>query len=139
MKIYLDTNVILDVVLIRHPFFSDAQKILEWCEEKCICGYTSVLSFSNIAYIQRSRTPPRDRIPKLIALRSIITPVDVTTDILDQALYSNFKDFKDAIQYFCARSCSADYLVTHNTEDFASAEMAVVTPEDFLSIYHSLQ
>ncbi len=139
MKIYLDTNVILDVVLIRHPFFSDAQKILEWCEEKTVPGYTSVLSFSNIAYIQRPRTPPRARIPKLIALRSIITPVDVTATILDQALYSNFKDFEDAMQYFCARSCGADYLVTRNTEDFAPAEMAVVTPKDFLSIYHSLQ
>lgn len=75
----------------------------------------------------------------IASLRSIITPVDCTAAILDQALYSNFKDFEDAMQYFCARSCGADYLVTRNTEDYASAEMAVVTPEDFLSIYHSLQ
>ena len=139
MNLYIDVNVIVDVLGFRLPFYFKSSMVMQLCTTPQAVGYTSVASFATIEYILKKQLP-RTIIPQqLHTLRSIITPVDVTTAILDQALYSNFKDFEDAMQYFCARSCSADYLVTRNTEDFAAAEMAVVTPEDFLSIYHSLQ
>ena len=139
MKVFLDTNILLDVVLVRHPFYVHSLEITDICTQSLVKGYASVLSFPTVAYVTKRGHTLQHMKTCIASLRSIITPVDCTAAILDQALYSNFKDFEDAMQYFCARSCGADYLVTRNTEDFAPAEMAVVTPKEFLSIYLSLQ
>ena len=134
MKVFLDTNIVMDVLGGRMPFFHKSQFLLHLCEIGAHSGFAATMSFATVAYLL-GKIMDKDFIPlQLIKLRSIVTPVDVTAAILDQALCSPFADFEDAMQYFCARACGADYLVTRNPQDFAPAEMAVVTPAEFLGI-----
>ena len=134
MKLYLDVNVVVDVLGCRFPFFHDSRKILNRCAMGNDSGFVSTASFATIEYLLKKKIPKSMVLQQVLTLRTIVTPVDVTAAILDQALCSPFADFEDAMQYFCARACGADYLVTRNPQDFAPAEMAVVTPAEFLGI-----
>ena len=51
MKVFLDTNVILDVLAGRHPFFVDSQRVMTFCERNSGTGMASVLTFCTVAYV----------------------------------------------------------------------------------------
>ena len=134
MKIFIDTNVLLDVLLERKDVFEDSASIWALCERKGFEGYISAISFNNAHYVI-NKVHSKKKADQ--AMRTMIDSFDIISldkQILSRAADSSFKDFEDAIQFFSAVRCDADYLITRNVKDFPQEDMPVLTPEDFLQL-----
>ena len=132
MKVLIDTNVILDYALIRHPFYDLADSIFALVETKQIEGFVVASTFSDLFYILRK---PRGKEWTLNFLRSLanlcqIVPVNFV--IIKEALNKPYKDFEDDIQYYAAVFQNIDAIVTRNPNDFLADSIRILTPEQLL-------
>ena len=131
----IDTNVALDFILHRQPFYPTAETIIETANLKIISAYVSAASVTDVYYLARREL--RDRNLALQLLKNflkIVKVAAVSEKEIDAALNLSWRDFEDAVQYSVAKSNEMDYIITRNTEDFSGSEVAVVTPEDFIKI-----
>ena len=135
MKIFLDTNILMDVLLARQPFCLHAARLLELCAEGQLDGHVSTIAFPTLAYILRKGHTPEYVRRKLQVLTDIVTPVDFTTALLQQAMTLPFDDLEDAMQTVCAMSCAAEAIVTRNIKDFVDSGIPTFAPENFLAMF----
>jgi predicted nucleic acid-binding protein len=131
-KIFLDTNVTLDLLLAREPHYPSAAALFSLIEKGDLEGYLSSLTFTNLAYILQKPKQRRESIHLLQTLRPLVHVLPVTSRVIDLALASEFKDFEDAVQYYTALEGDIRILVTRNVRDFSKAEITVCTPDEFL-------
>ncbi|TAH14444.1 MAG: PIN domain-containing protein [Sphingobacteriia bacterium] len=136
--VFIDTNVIIDFLANREPFAFFAGKIFDLAEQKKLTIYISAVSYNNIYYILKQSLTHSATI-KLIAQLEDLTKVAAVDEwVIQKAINSNFKDFEDAIQHFCAVGVKEiGVLITRDTDDFKKSELPVMTPEEaysFLSI-----
>lgn len=132
MKILIDTNVILDVLMERKPFAENAAKIFKLCEVKRVVGYISALSVPNIVYIMRKELDA-ERIGEILRQLSLIfTFVDLKGADLVKASALDFVDYEDALQSVAAGRIRADYIVTRNVKDYNGSKVMAVKPEELL-------
>jgi len=132
-KIFLDTNVVIDFLLQREPFAKDAAIIFELGARKKLKLFVSSLSINNIDYIVsklESRSKARKLTRKLITLIEVSSVGKIT---VEKAVESDFKDFEDALQSFCAEEANLKILVTRNVKDFSKSNLSILTPIEFLS------
>lgn len=132
MKVFLDTNVLLDVLARREPHCVSASKIWSRVEQGTLDGHISAISFNNTHYVLRrvaSRQAAHDAVK---VLRDIFHVVSLDEQIIHRAIDSEFPDFEDAIQFFSAHHAEADFIITRNVRHFPAEPIAVVTPEQFL-------
>jgi len=134
-NVFLDTNVLMDVLLERKPFVADAQHIWFLSERGAIRGWISILSFPNIYYIVRKTSGQPKAEQMLRMLRDSFTPVALDEQILHQAMDAKFRDFEDAIQYFSALRVNADCLLTRNPDHFRNPVLPVFSPAQFLATH----
>ncbi len=133
MKVLIDTNVLIDYLSGREPYFKYADKIIRLCINKQIDGYMAAHSIPNILFILRKDYDSCTRRTMIKSLLDIITVVGIYTDLLLNALDNeNFKDFEDCLQDECAFSVSADYIITRNVKDFSNSHIKAVTPTEFI-------
>ena len=134
-KVFLDTNVLLDFVLDRKPFSDYAEKIIASGLTHKKHLFVSALSLANIAYIVRkARKSPVSVIQELMTWTDV---VNLTKHEFQQALKSGFKDFEDALQFYCAQHIQTDVIVTRNTRDYSTSSILVQTPLQFLKSLES--
>lgn len=134
MKLFLDTNVVLDVIAGREPFLADSQAVLNLCERGKAEGFVSALTFCTVAYVLRKNVAPGTMRKNLRIFRDILKPVDLSVSILDRAIDSSIADFEDAVQYFTAAYSDADYIITRNIKHFPQDHIPVLTPTAFLAL-----
>ena len=133
MKIFLDTNILLDTLIERsnHEFTDNAATILGLGDNGVIDLYMSALSISTIAYVLKNMTASR----KKAIIKELITIVKVLP-ILPEHVYnmleSPMKDIEDALQAQSAKEGLCDLIVTRNTSDFKEAGIPVIEPQDLL-------
>lgn len=133
MKIFLDTNVILDYLCKREPFCMETDILFEMFEQKIHKGMASSLSIVNCAYILRKHFP-KHQIKKTIDWLCHdfeITIVEKST--VTQANNSNSKDFEDAVQYFSALPSHPDVILTRDKLGFDGLGIPVMTPAEFVA------
>ena len=94
MKLFLDTNVIIDVIASREPFVEDSRKVLSLCEEGKAEGVMSALTLCTISYVLRKYAAPGTLRRQIRDLRNLLPPVDLTTQLLDRAISSTITDFE---------------------------------------------
>jgi predicted nucleic acid-binding protein len=135
VRVFADTNVILDVLLRREPFAADAARIWSLAEANRIQGLVSAVSFTTLYYITRRSTRPENAVAAVKLVRSVFHPIVCNEAIIDEAIDSGFSDFEDAIQYFSARSAGADVIVTRNTRHFPAGDLPVMSPAAFLETH----
>lgn len=135
MKLFFDTNVILDLILKREFFFDDVAKILSFSESNDnVQLYVSSLSIVNANYIACKFTSKTKVIESLKTLRLAFEIIDVSVKEIDGALYSNFNDFEDAVQYFTALKKNCNYIITRDVKDFKNSKILALSPKEFLKI-----
>ena len=137
MVLLIDTNVVLDFMLKRKEFYEEAHKIMELCAKEEVKGYVALHSISNIWYILRGvdDTTKREHLKRICQILEVCAiPHKDVESALDK---TDFKDFEDCLQDFCAVAVNADYIITRNTADFAYAETKAITPQIFLEEYKS--
>lgn len=131
-KVFLDTNVCLDVILNREPFAFDAEQIFEMGKQRAIKLFVSAVSFTTIFYILKRMYNTKQAFTDLKEFRKFVTITNVNTTVIDLAINSNFPDFEDAVQYFSAKESELDLIITRNEKDFDGATIKVLTPKQFL-------
>lgn len=132
MKVLVDTNVLLDVLCHRKPFWDSSLPIWGLSESQQIMGIVSALSVANLIYIMRKELNP-ERIPEIVRQISLVFTVsDLRADDLNTAAEMQWKDYEDALQMVCAARNHADFMITRNIRDFAESPVPAITPEDFL-------
>ena len=135
MRVLIDTNIILDALTGRQPYFENADKIIKLCADKKLDGYLAAHSISNIFYILRKDLSVDDRRAVLINLCDILTVESVdSVKVLSALKNSKFDDLEDCLQNECATAVKADYIVTRNIKDFKDATVAAILPEQLLSV-----
>jgi predicted nucleic acid-binding protein len=130
-KVFLDTNIIVDLIADRKPFSKYAIEIFNKVEEKKIKIFTSSHSIATTHYLLKKYLDEKTLRDVLYDLLDYLTVIPVDVDILKKGLRSKHKDFEDAIQIFCASSVEKmGCIVTRNTKDFRDCEILVLTPDE---------
>lgn len=133
MDVFLDTNILMDVLTDRHPWYVCSARVWAMVEQGRVRGLISVISFNNVYYIVRRLRDRRTADLAMTILRDLFVPVALDKSILDQAIDARTADFEDAIQYFSAMQAGAGCLVTRNPRHFPGKDLPVLTPEEFLA------
>lgn len=133
MNIFVDNDVILDVLLERKNF-EYSRQLLSSIEKKQVKAFTSPLIFTNSFYVITRLKDKRQAWMALQKIRLLVTVSHVTEEIVDMALASGFSDFEDAVQYYTALHQKVDYLVTWNKKDYNTAKIPIVSPQECLAM-----
>ena len=133
--LFLDTNVIIDILADRPPFAEVVSKLLDQGEKGKISIYISALSYSNIYYILSKSNSHKEIISLLKNLQEITTTIEVSSSTIQTALDSELKDFEDSIQLQSALSHKKiQAIVTRDPKGFKTSELPVLTPDEALRI-----
>lgn len=134
MKVLVDTNVVIDFLITREPFYNASSKIMIKCAEGELTGFIAFHSIPNLWYILR-RTPEDKRREWIEDVCSILCVTGASHEEVVRAVkMGDFKDFEDCLQDRCAEGADAKYIITRNKVDFDNSKIRAVLPEDFLEI-----
>ena len=134
MRVLVGTNVLIDVIARREPFYSDSAAIWTLAEQGQITGLASAISFTNIYYVVRRLEDAKTACRALQLLRDTFQVAPCDQQIINQAIEAKLKDFEDAVQYVSAIRAGADCLVSRNPAHFPTAvDCPVLTPAEFLA------
>jgi len=137
-NIFLDTNVLIDFFANRKPFSIEAARLFNYSFIKKIKIYISAVSYNNMYYIIRQSCSHSETIKMLTELNEWTDIVDVTKEVINKSLKSDFKDFEDVIQYNCAKSLNKiDFFVTRNSKDFKTSSLPILTPKEAVTLIQS--
>lgn len=132
-KILIDTNVILDFLEKRYPFYEDANKIMDLCRTGKIQGIISDHSIPTIWYIIRKDFKENEWRLVMKALLSYLEVSSLNKHLILEAINrEDFSDFEDCLQDQCAGNFNADYIVTRNKNDFATSRVPAFMPAELL-------
>ena len=123
--VFVDTDIILDLLARREPFYLSAARFFARVERGEITACVSSLTFANLYYILRKAGSSAMAVQTLKKFRQLVTVLPVDDRILAQALDSEFPDFEDAIQYYAALNKKISCLVTRNIKDYRKATIVV--------------
>ena len=132
----IDTNVVLDVLLRRAPFFDTSKAVLRLCEERKAEGFISASAVTDLFYLARKALGNLDDTYRAIgSVMNIVKILTVTNDDVIRAFQMKAKDFEDCLLAVCAQSNRCGGIVTRNEKDFLDFGIALYTPEEFLSLF----
>lgn len=133
MRVLLDTNIILDVLLDRQPWSVDASAIWEACEQGLMIGVIPASAVTDIFYIARRAS---DVATARVAIGLCLATFEVSSvdrQMIEQAALFPGDDFEDNVQVACALAASLDAIATRNPNDFAGAPIPILTPAQLLA------
>ncbi len=132
-KLFIDTNVVVDLLGEREPFYDVAARIASMADKGRIQLIVSALTYSTVFYLL-SRFEDKEQVKeKIRKFKVIAETAELTDQIIEKGLASKFIDFEDALQYYCALQKDSDMLITRNVKDFKESDIPVLTPEEYLS------
>lgn len=134
MKLLIDTNIILDFLQKREPYYEDASAIFQLSVDNEVIECVTASSITDIYYLVNKEfkdvKKTKERIQDLLEL---ITILDVTNKDIQDAIRSEWKDFEDSLQYVVALHNSVDAIITRNTKDFSESSIPIYSPKEFLN------
>ena len=132
MKIFLDSDVLLDLLLGREPFLEDIKWILELSLNNKYKLYTSSLVIANIHYFISKTLNTTHAFDKADKLLTFIKILNVGENEVRSSISSKFKDFEDGIKNFCALNSNMEIIITRNIKDFKHSKLSILTPKEFI-------
>ena len=139
-KVFVDTNVILDIFLKREPFFDNSQKLVVELPGKNFIPFISSSSVTDIYYIcKKSGMEKNVILEKFKELLKTFEVLIIDKDSINSAILSDMKDFEDAVQMMACKREKINLIITRNKKDFENEWIEVQTPEEYLtSISHGV-
>ncbi|MEH2939441.1 PIN domain-containing protein [Lawsonibacter sp. JLR.KK007] len=136
MKLLIDTNVVLDVLLRREPFFRTAAEVLNLTQRDDVREYVSASAITDIYYIANKQLKDRAAVRDLLErLLKIVSVAAVSEQEIRNALNLTWADFEDSVQYSVALLNEMDGIVTRNPDDYQEANMRIWLPEQVLELF----
>ena len=133
MKVFIDTNIMVDVLLGRKEFLLQSSNIFQLADNEDVELYATALTFVNALYVSRIVLGKETALKKLKAFHDILKTAPMGDDELSKALLMDNKDMEDNLQYRTAVSAGCEVIVTRNVKDFpADGEVRAMLPGDFL-------
>jgi predicted nucleic acid-binding protein len=132
-RLFIDTNIMLDLLGERDPFYSSIAKIATLADNGQIGLVASALSYATVSYFLSKNETVEKAKEKLRKFRIISEICDLDEQIIEKGLNSNFTDIEDAFQYFSALKSECNLLITRNRKDFKESKIPVMTADEFLS------
>ena len=130
--LFVDSDVILDVLEKRERFYEYSAQILSLGDEKKVKLVTTSLAFANIYYLLRKHLGIEKAKESLRKLRIIVDVISVNAKEVDLALNSELSDFEDALQYFTALDGKTEFIITRNVRDYKNPKLIVQTPQQYI-------
>lgn len=132
-KVFVDTNILVDLIADRRPFSKFAIQIFSKGEERKLKLFTSSHSIATTHYLLKKYIDEKELREILYSLLEYLTIVAIDQDVIKKSLKSKHKDFEDSIQIISAYSIEKlDCIVTRNVKDFKDSEVPVLTPDELV-------
>lgn len=141
MNIFLDTNVLVDFILVREKFYGPAATLITDGFKKQVDITISSLTMVNANYIcvHQLKFPKEDFNKNIDFLRNFISISSIDSADVYSSYDEGWKDFEDGVQYFSAKRSGCDYIVTRNIKDFKNSDLPVVDPIQMVDILYDLR
>ena len=131
MRLLLDTNVVLDVLLNRSPWVTEASEIWQANDDGRIIGYITASAITDIFYIARRLTSLEIAHTAVLTCLEAFQICTVDRRVLEEAIsLPGSKDFEDNIQLACANIEGLEAIVTRDPDGFNMATLLVLTPTE---------
>ena len=134
MKIFFDSDVLLDVLAERINHYEKSAEALSLSEFKRVRGYTSSLILCNLHYMLRKLTDEKTARAKIETILALLEIIDLRKDDILSALSLQMPDFEDAVQVSIATRANMDWILTRNIKDFKKSVVKPITPKDFIEL-----
>lgn len=134
MRLLFDTNIILDIALMRNPYYNDSANVFRKADNTLIFGFVTATTITDIYYIAKKDKGHKIAIDFISNLLQIIDVIGIDKEIIIGSLHTEFTDFEDAIQSIASSYNTIDYIITRNTKDFIDSEIKAISPTDFLNL-----
>jgi len=133
LRVILDTNVVLDVLLERQPFVEPALAVFALAERSEFEGFLCATTLTTIDYLMSRYLPQADTRQRIWRLLSLFEVAVVNRPIIERALRSKISDFEDAVLDEAGQLAGAEMIVTRNVKDFIHSPLKVLDPLEFLA------
>ena len=131
-RLFLDTNIVVDLLDRREPFCHDAVRLFSMAYNKQVQLVVSPMTFSTASFLLRKHGP--EGVRKLLSNFRQLARVSTTDErTVDDSLASQFQDFEDAMQYYTALRADAEVIITRNGKDFTASNLPVMTATEYLA------
>jgi predicted nucleic acid-binding protein len=133
VRVLIDTNIVLDFLLQREPFFQDAELLFQAIDASQVIGYVTATTLTDIFYISRKYTRSIEQARQAVLetlTAMVICPVDRA--VLESAFNSGLVDFEDAVQIFGAVAQGLDAILTRDNKGFLSSPIPVLSIQELL-------
>ena len=132
-RIFIDTNVLMDLLGEREPYYEPIAKIATLAERDELTMVVSPISFATVNYLLSKYESPKIAKEKLRKFKILSVICSITEQTIEKGLNSSFKDFEDALQYFGATEAECEMIITRTGKDFKQSLLPVMTATEFLS------
>jgi predicted nucleic acid-binding protein len=132
-RIFLDTNVMLDLLGERNPFYNSIAKIATFADDNKLILIVSPISYATVSYFISKFENSKIAIQKLRKFKVISEVCSINEQTIEKGLNSDFSDFEDALQFYNAVESKCDIIITRNAKDFKKSTLPVMTPDEFLN------
>jgi predicted nucleic acid-binding protein len=137
-KLFVDSDIILDLLAERPSFYKDAAKIFTLAYRKEIELYATAVILANVFYILRKINGNDKAKQQLKDLRLLVKILPISENIVDITLSSIFGDFEDGLQYFTAKENNLLGIITRNPKDYKIKDMVIQTSKEFIKANRTL-
>jgi predicted nucleic acid-binding protein len=131
-RLFLDTNIVVDLLEGREPFCYDAAQLFTMAHDKKVELLVSPMTFSTASFLLRKHGSKGVRI-LLSNLRQLVSVTISDERTVDDSIASQFKDFEDAMQYYNALNAKAEIIITRNGKDFTASNLPVMTATEYIA------
>jgi predicted nucleic acid-binding protein len=131
-KLFLGTNIMLDLLGEREPFYNPIAQLATLADQKKVKMIVSPISFATVNYFLAKSEGVSNAKEKLRKFKILSEISKIDESIVEKALNSDFEDFEDSLQYFCALESKCEIIITRNPKDFKHSLIPIMSAEEYL-------
>jgi predicted nucleic acid-binding protein len=132
-RLFVDTNIVIDLLQKREKFYEDAQELFTLADKKKVKLFVSALTIANTHFVLSKHYHSNNARKILAKFKLLVEVLALNDKIIEWALVSDLKDFEDAIQYHTAIESNLDILITRNKRDFTKRDISILTAKEYLN------
>ncbi len=131
-KVFLDTNIVIDFLGERVPFYESAARIMTLADKKKIQLFITPVTIANTHYVLAKYENSKSALEKIGKFKLLCSIAIMDNEVIEKAVHAGFKDFEDAMQYFSAIASGCGVIITRNEKDYKNALIPVMNADSFL-------